>query len=940
MNRSVLRLAIMVSFLILCSAVSSQNNQYWLRGRVHDNFTDAGLKGANVYLLDNDSVTLDSTQIKGRDMFSFRVNRDKSFRSCIIKVMHPDYQTLYSTHSLKSVRKNAFFDLPTLFVKRKNSFTEQALGEVMVTATKVKMFYRGDTLVYNADAFNVADGSMLDALIKQMPGTELTKQGEIFVNGKKIDNLLLNGKDFFRGNNKLMLENLPYYTVKDIKVYDRTTEKAMALHDDKAKKDFVMDVNLKKEYSKGYMANVGVGVGTENAYLDRLFGLRFTDVSRFAIVGGMNNLNMTDYAFNGFASDDGEREGRTVSNLITAELLTEHKKNKNVTRVELNRKKREWETDEFQETFHNMGSTFSTSKSTSVNRNLGASLSNKYTLKMPFWMESTTKLRFNSKKDDSDERYYESDADTRRQGLAVLDSLFNMGVPLNDLSIISARRRWMNSKNKEYGASQDFALAKNLFSTDIIEFSAGVDYAKSNYDSDRSNRYLTRHQGLIQTDIMEAIDRPNSHVEAKADVSYKISRLLYNTDLNFYAGYRFNRDKDRETITDVATSIDDVMNSYDKKMTENRYRMGIGYHYDHRNLNKNLRTEVYVNLPLSIIERSTHYTRYSVDTCLTQSPVFIEPSLTISRNKWVGNILNNTEWDITAVTSLKYSLPEATQLISLPLTSDRINIYEGNAFLKSPVVWNTEVLWQYPIKQNHSHLRQHLKYIRYFNQIIQSYRYNTGVYINKPYNVNGNWNLEFSTKGEHQIKVVQHNISLGYTVAASYLRTKNYVAEGTTGISQQISNDELHLYLPCDLKFSVNKNIFGRIYMATDWKKTMRGRTDVSQRDTWEYTGGFSLDANLPAYFDFTIDCELVKRQGYANDELNKLMCEWNATLSKSILKNRIGLKLQAIDILRQYKSVAYIVNERGIRETLAVSLPSYLLFSVTYKFNKQPKKK
>ncbi|MDE7118341.1 MAG: hypothetical protein K2O61_06840, partial [Bacteroidaceae bacterium] len=264
-----------------------------------------------MYLLNKDSVTLDSTQIKGRDMFSFRVNRDKSFRSCIIKVIHPDYQTLYSTHSLKSVRKNAFFDLPTLFVKRKNSFTEQALGEVMVTATKVKMFYRGDTLVYNADAFNVSDGSMLDALIKQMPGTELTKQGEIFVNGKKIDNLLLNGKDFFRGNNKLMLENLPYYTVKDIKVYDRTTEKAMALHDDKAKKDFVMDVNLKKEYSKGYMANVEVGAGTEDAYLNRLFGLRFTDVSRFAIVGGMNNLNMTDYAFNGFASDDGEREGRT-----------------------------------------------------------------------------------------------------------------------------------------------------------------------------------------------------------------------------------------------------------------------------------------------------------------------------------------------------------------------------------------------------------------------------------------------------------------------------------------------------------------------------------------------------------------------------------------------------------------------------------------------------
>jgi hypothetical protein len=62
--------------------------------------------------------------------------------------------------------------------------------------------------------------------------------------------------------------------------------------------------------------------------------------------------------------------------------------------------------------------------------------------------------------------------------------------------------------------------------------------------------------------------------------------------------------------------------------------------------------------------------------------------------------------------------------------------------------------------------------------------------------------------------------------------------------------------------------------------------------------------------------------------------------LSKSIFKNKIGLSLKAIDILHQYKSVAYVVNERGIRETRTVSLPAYWLFSVTYKFNKQPKKK
>ena len=61
------------------------------------------------------------------------------------------------------------------------------LDEVVVTATKIKMFYRGDTLIYDATAFNMPDGSMLDDLIRQMPGVTMNDGGEIFVNGKKVD---------------------------------------------------------------------------------------------------------------------------------------------------------------------------------------------------------------------------------------------------------------------------------------------------------------------------------------------------------------------------------------------------------------------------------------------------------------------------------------------------------------------------------------------------------------------------------------------------------------------------------------------------------------------------------------------------------------------------------------------------------------------------------
>ena len=110
----------------------------------------------------------------------------------------------------------------------------------------MKFYYKGDTLVYNADAFKLAEGSMLDALIQQLPGVELRDDGQIFVNGRKVDELMLNGKHFFNDNRQLMLQNLGAYPVKDVQIYNkrsRISELAGANLDRGA---YVMDVKMKK----------------------------------------------------------------------------------------------------------------------------------------------------------------------------------------------------------------------------------------------------------------------------------------------------------------------------------------------------------------------------------------------------------------------------------------------------------------------------------------------------------------------------------------------------------------------------------------------------------------------------------------------------------------------------------------------------------------------
>ena len=136
---------------------------------------------------------------------------------------------------------------------------------------------------------------MLDALVKQLPGVEIKDGGAIYVNGRYVESLLLNGKDFFNGNNEVMLDNLGAYLVKDIQVY----EKGGNLSEMMGKKliddtQYVMDVKIKKDYMAGNLLNlIGTG-GTSSRYLGKVFGMHYTNNSRVAVYGNVNNLNDSD----------------------------------------------------------------------------------------------------------------------------------------------------------------------------------------------------------------------------------------------------------------------------------------------------------------------------------------------------------------------------------------------------------------------------------------------------------------------------------------------------------------------------------------------------------------------------------------------------------------------------------------------------------------------
>ncbi len=287
------RLLLLILFCGFCVTSSAQQLMF---GSVRDAFLKIPLPQARVTLLTTDSVIIQDSikvnlQKRNGERYgtaNFALHLPKKTCTYLLRATLDGYEDAWQTFSVKAEIEDAWgLDSP-LELRR---IFERELNEATVTATKIKMFYKGDTLVYDATAFKMPDGSMLNDLIRQMPGVTMNDDGEIFVNGRKVDELLLGSRSFFGGNSKVLLENLPYYTLKNLKVYEQESDRNRAAGYEMEKKKYVMDVNLKDTYRTGYIGNVEAAGGTKERWLGRAFLLGYTDMWRFTLLANANNVN-------------------------------------------------------------------------------------------------------------------------------------------------------------------------------------------------------------------------------------------------------------------------------------------------------------------------------------------------------------------------------------------------------------------------------------------------------------------------------------------------------------------------------------------------------------------------------------------------------------------------------------------------------------------------
>ena len=101
-----------------------------------------------------------------------------------------------------------------------------SLNETVVVGQAPMAVTEGDTTVFNASAYRTPEGSMLEELVKQLPGGEIDEDGKLLIHGKEVKKILVDGKEFFSDDPKAALKNLPVEMIEKLKAYERQSDLA------------------------------------------------------------------------------------------------------------------------------------------------------------------------------------------------------------------------------------------------------------------------------------------------------------------------------------------------------------------------------------------------------------------------------------------------------------------------------------------------------------------------------------------------------------------------------------------------------------------------------------------------------------------------------------------------------------------------------------------
>ncbi|XMO86707.1 TonB-dependent receptor [Algibacter sp. AS12] len=271
----------MIKKLILIVLIGFANNaigQIKLEGVVKDSI-GAPLELANVIAINQETKTLQSYGITDQAGF-YRISLAKN-GTYSIQVSYIGMKTY--TETITTVNDDVVKDIVLE--------ADNALDAIELTY-EMPVTVKGDTLIYNADSFKNGTERKLEDVLEKLPGVEINDDGQVEVEGNVVSKLMVNGKDFFDGDTKLGIKNIPSNAVDKIQVLRNFSEVGQLSGVTNNQDNVAINIKLKEGKENFWFGNITAGVGASPD--DELYILQpklFYYSPKFSLnfIGDLNN---------------------------------------------------------------------------------------------------------------------------------------------------------------------------------------------------------------------------------------------------------------------------------------------------------------------------------------------------------------------------------------------------------------------------------------------------------------------------------------------------------------------------------------------------------------------------------------------------------------------------------------------------------------------------
>lgn len=855
----------------------------------------------------------------------------------LVRVSKEGYEQGWAKVTIPANYKEKRLIVPTIYIRKLPA--DRKLGEAVVRATRIKVKMRGDTLVYDATAFNMPEGSMLSHLIEQLPGASMNENGEIFINGRKIDELTLNSRKLFSGNKSVLLENLPYFTVKELKVFERRSLQTVLARDFNAEKEYVMDINLKNEYAFGGIVNSDMAGGTHDRYLAKLFGFFLTKTLSVGAFANLNNINDESSATGGIWGQNYQRiwggenhpstrkgAGLTLDyQSIKRDSLSGYPAVMSYTDINIDRVDNVNESGAFKEFFVPTGATYS-----SVNHHMRERFRqvrlHEHVVYLPLslqgeWWGSYDESQANQHstlfqwrgKEEATEQVTAGFEKQRAYGLSG-GFWFSLPWCRNPMTISFSDLRINRTEKK--GFSRQQTIGKQTGGDYRHEYR---DAATTTYSFSPSISYKLPMWKLLETHL---------------SIGYKMNRRKSTDNLFVLSNLDGWGLEDSVKIDLIPSSKEMLWRAYDPvNSTFSDARTQEGKFTPTLKLlrGKKQPVEVTLELPLCLQSERLTYRRDALDTLAVRNMYSLNPSLRLKYK------------DLSLRMNFQTSSPGLMNMMPYRDARNPLNIVTGNPHLKNNQKFHATMEWRHKV-QERSIVKRNIRVASdvtyYMRSVAQGVTYNpqTTAYTYRPENVKGNWmwnsscQMSFALGGRQQWWIDNE-------VRTAVWHSVDFVS--VEGINEAQLNKVETVKPGETLKLRyTGKSTKATLLGEVQWRHSWGHRTSQETIDVFDFRYGLTAQHTVESWHTtFNVDAFMYSRRGYSSSAMNRDECVVNAGVSHTLLHGKLTLKLEGRDIFSQQSAKTYEVNAQGRTESWHRILPNYVMLHAVYHFNRQPKK-